>query len=324
MKKIAILRGGPSSEYEVSLETGKAVIEALSNIGKYKIVDVTIDKKGNWFVNGFESKPINTLRGIDSVFNAMHGEYGEDGQVQKILENLGVKFTGPTSLAANLSMNKEKAKEIFKSHGLKTPVHKVLSKPESEGGLDLQAHLIFHNLPLPVIIKPANRGSSIGVSVAKDLKSIRETLESVYNYSDKVIVEEYIQGKEATVGVIDNFRNQNLYSLLPVEISFPKQNTIFDYGAKYSDSAEKRCPGKFNMSEAIDLQEIAKLAHQALGLRHYSRTDFIVHPKRGIYILETNSLPGLTRNSLFPMSFEPLGFKYEDFLDHVIDLSDLR
>ncbi len=318
-KKIAVLRGGPSSEHEVSLKSGKNVVKELSD--KYDVVDIVIDKQGVWHIHGLPVDPMKAIKTVDLVFNALHGEYGEDGKVQQLLENLQAKFTGSGSLASALAMNKIRSKEIFQKNGLKTPLHKVLSKPESDGGLEVQALLIFRHFTMPVVLKPVDKGSSIGISVANDFESLKDAMRRLYEMYPQILVEEYIVGKEATVGVIEKFRNQDLYSLLPTEIELPKQKKLFDYETKYSGTATERTPGNFNSTEREALQKIAKIAHEALGLRHYSRSDFVVHPKRGIYILETNSLPGLGENMLLVNSLKHVDLTLGDFLDHIINLS---
>lgn len=318
-KKIAVLRGGPSSEHEVSLKSGKNVLRELAD--KYDVIDIVIDKQGVWHIHGLPVDPVKAIKMADLVFNALHGEYGEDGKVQQLLENLQAKFTGSGSLGSSLAMNKIKAKEIFQKRGLKTPLHKVLSKPESEGGLEVQALLVFRHFTMPVVLKPVDKGSSIGISVANDFEALKEGMKKLYDMYDQILVEEYIVGKEATVGVIEKFRNQDLYSLLPTEIEIPKQKKLFDYETKYSGTATERTPGNFNSNEREALQKIAKIAHEALGLRHYSRSDFVVHPKRGIYILETNSLPGLGENMLMVNSLKHVNLSLADFLDHIIGLS---
>ncbi len=318
-KKIAILRGGPSSEHEVSLKTGKNVLRELSD--KYDVIDIVIDKQNVWHIHGLPVDPLKAIKMADHVFNALHGEYGEDGKVQQLLENLQVKFTGSGSLGSATAMNKVRSKEIFKSRGLQTPIHKVLSKPESDEGLELQALLIFRNFTMPVVLKPVDKGSSIGISVASDFEALKNGMRKLYEMYDQILVEEYIVGKEATVGVIEKFRDQNLYSLLPTEIEVPKQKKLFDYETKYSGNVTERTPGNFSTSEREALQKIAKIAHEALGLRHYSRSDFVVHPKRGIYLLETNSLPGLGENMLMVNSLKHVNLSLTDFLDHIIGLS---
>jgi len=316
-KSIVILRGGPSSEHEVSLKTGRSVIDTLKD--HHDILDVIIDKKGRWYVSGLERQPHEVIKGKDVVFNAMHGEYGEDGQVQELLEKLQIPFTGPKKFGAVLSINKPNTKKIYQSLGLKTPHSKVIDKIETD--TDNIALDLFRNFPMPMIIKPIDKGSSVGLSIVRDFQSLKSTLAKLFETSNKLLVEEFIEGKEGTVGVINDFRNEKEYALLPIEIRTPKNKEVFDYEAKYNGSTEEICPGDFSLEESSIMQEAAKKVHEALNLRHYSRTDFIIHPRRGVFLLETNSLPGLTSESLLPKSLEPIGSSYREFLEHVINLA---
>lgn len=206
--KVAVLRGGPSSEYDVSLKTGKNVLDNLSD--KYIPVDVIIDKKGGWYVDGISVTPQKISESVDVFFNAMHGEYGEDGKVQQILDKLGAKYTGSRALASAIGMNKVQAKEIFTKAGLKTPIFRVVKKDDD---IKVTAKKIFDSFPMPAIIKPRGSGSSMGVSVAKTLKEIAPAIEEALKFSDVVIIEEFISGREATCGVVENMRGQEIYPL---------------------------------------------------------------------------------------------------------------
>ena len=314
--KVAVLRGGPSSEYEVSLKTGKQVIDSLPS--GYIPIDVFIDRSGIWHVDGAPVEPQKILQTSDVVFNALHGEYGEDGKLQRLLDHYGVKYTGSTALASALAMNKVMAKEIFQSAGIKTPVFKVFKNIKDIHGT---AQTIFRTFPMPAIVKPNASGSSVGVSIAKKHTDLAPAIEEALKYSDTVLVEEFIVGKEATCGVIESFKGQKYYSLLPVEICKPAENAFFDFDAKYSGKSKEICPGNFSAKESKQIQEMAIAAHKALGLRHYSRSDFMVHPKRGVYILETNTLPGLTSESLLPKSLKAVGSTLPHFLDHILQLA---
>lgn len=314
--KIAVLRGGPGGEHDVSLKSGKNVIENLPE--KYIPLDIFVAKDKSWSLDGVSISPEKVFKNVDVVFNAMHGEYGEDGKVQQLMDHFGVKYTGSKALASALGMNKVLAKEIFIKSGLKTPIYKVIRKGDELSGID---HVIFKTFPMPTIIKPGGSGSSIGVSLVKTLKEIMPAIEKALRYSDIVIAEEFIKGKEATCGVVEKFRKEPLYALLPVEITQPKEFEFFGYEAKYSGCSTEVCPGSFSEKEKSTIQNMAKEAHRVLGLRHYSRADFIVSPKRGVYILEVNTLPGLTKESLLPKSLEAVGCPLSVFLDHVIMLA---
>lgn len=314
--RIGVLRGGPSNEHDVSLKTGENVLKNLPE--KYIPIDIFIDKNGGWHIQGISHKPHEIFKKVDAIFNALHGEYGEDGKVQKILDVFSVPYTGSKTLPSAIGMNKALAKDVFKLHGIKTPYFVVESKSDN---IDEMAIKLFNSFPMPAVVKPVASGSSFGVSVAYTLKSLALALSKAFKYSDKVLVEEYIKGREATCGVVDRFRGKDIYSLLPIEIIKPEKSDFFDYEAKYCGGSQEICPGNFSQSEKEAVQELAVTAHKALGLRHYSRSDFIISPRRGIYILEVNTLPGLTSESLLPKSLNAVGCSLPDFLDHLITLA---
>lgn len=284
---------------------------------KFNLLDVGIAKTGEWYCCGEKISPRNILERVDVVVNAMHGEYGEDGKVQRILDRFRVPYTGSRTIPSALAMNKALAKNEFRKKKIKTPIDLVLQKED-----EYRVAEIFQTFPMPAIVKPVKAGSSVGIGIAQNAQELAETLERAFEISDKVLVEELIEGREATCGVVDNFRGQAVYALLPIEIRSKSQQGFFDYEAKYGGQSEEICPGNFTAEEKSQLQELAKQAHQALGLRHYSRSDFIIHPRRGIYLLETNSLPGLTAESLLPKSLQAIGCSLSEFLEHLIDLAE--
>jgi len=317
--RVGVLRGGPSSEYEVSLKTGANIIKKLHESEKFQPIDILISKGGKWHIHGVESTPEKILKKVDVIFNGLHGEYGEDGKVQHILEAFGVPFTGSKQFPSALAMNKPLTKKFLIKEGIKTPVFKVLKKGAFS---EKSAHDIFRFMPhAMVVIKPAALGSSVGVSIAKTFLELEESLEKAFEFSDTVIVEEFIEGREATCGVIDNFRGSEVYPLLPVEIAPAPEYDFFDYDAKYSGKSVEICPGRFSREDSAEIQRMAVLAHQILGLRHYSRSDFIVSPRRGVFFLESNSQPGMTSESLFPKSLEAVGCSQYDFFDHLLTLA---
>lgn len=316
--KVAVLRGGPSSEYDVSLKTGAGVLKNLPE--HYEALDILIDKKGVWHVHGMIFDPKHLDKKVDVVFNAMHGEYGEDGTVQRLLEQLGIPFTGSGSLASAIGMNKVLAKKAFIGQGIKTPVYKVVTKEDFN---DESALEIYRTFPQPCVIKPVRGGSSVATSLAKNPTEIHDALSKVFAVSDQALIEECIKGKEATCGVLEDFRDKDIYPLLPIEIIPKSHQTFFDFEAKYSgeNGALEICPGNFTKEESETIQKLAALAHKSINAKHYSRTDFIIHPKRGIYILEINTLPGLTPTSLMPKAMEAIGSGYGALLDHLIQLA---
>jgi D-alanine-D-alanine ligase len=310
--RIAILRGGPSDEHEVSLNSGSHIIDILTS--NHTVVDIVIDKNVGWYFQGSPVLPAHILKSVDVVINALHGTYGEDGKVQQILDHIGVPYTGSRALASALGMHKWRAKEIFKLAGIKTPHAKKVS---NDIDVSEQALQIFKTFSLPVIIKPISSGSSVGVSVARDLQSLEQALVSVFSYCDTALVEEYIKGKEATCVVAENFRGEKYYAFPPIEI-MKHTDVAFDNEMKYSGKIEERCPGNFTENEKKIIMQSAIIAHTAIGARHYSRSDFIVHPTRGIYILEINTLPGLTETSLLPKALNAVGSNMKDFLNFLI------
>jgi len=163
-------------------------------------------------------------------------------------------------------------------------------------------------------------GSSVGVSIAKSHRELLQGIGNAFEYSSKVLIEEYIRGREATCGVVDNFRGEKIYSLFPVEIIHPKDNPFFDYDAKYSGKTQEICPGNFSQRDKNEIQRIAKEVHSIMGLRDYSRSDFIVSPY-GIYFLEVNTLPGMSKESLLPKSLNAGGISTPSFLDHIVGLA---
>ncbi|MEN9622160.1 MAG: hypothetical protein RLZZ67_594 [Candidatus Parcubacteria bacterium] len=317
--RVAVLRGGPSSEYDVSLKTGETVLKHLP-ASKYEPIDVFISKDGIWHVNGMEKSPAEALKHADVAFVALHGQFGEDGKVQRILEHMGVPFTGSQSFPSAVAMNKHLTKGGLKQikDKVKMAAHKVFSREEI---LAKGPHELFREIPHPSIVKPLSAGSSVGVTVVKDYFALGEALAKALEHSDSVIVEEFIEGREATCGILESFRSEKHYALLPVEIVPHKASTFFDYDAKYGGGSLEICPGNFDEATKKAIQDAAQAVHAELGLRHYSRSDFIVHPKRGVYFLEVNTLPGLTTESLLPKSINAVGSSLSEFLDHVITLA---
>ena len=206
---------------------------------------------------------------------------------------------------------------MLRAGGVKTPHFTVLVKGETD---EKKFHEVFRKMPLPLVVKPRSLGSSVGVSIVRSFSELISAVEKVFEKSDATLIEEYIQGKEATCGVIDGFRGSEFYTLPPIEIIPPADRKFFDYEAKYGGASSEICPGNFSGGEKEELSRLASYVHRTLGLRHYSRSDFIVHPRRGIYFLEVNTLPGLTSESLVPKALLAVGASGEQFLDHILSL----
>ena len=315
---VGVLRGGPSSEYEISLLSGAHVLEKLDP-EKYDARDIFISRGGDWHVHGVVVPPEKALRGVDVAFNVLHGDYGENGMLQRRLGSFGVPYTGADPFASALSFNKHQTREILSKQGVRVPHGIVVEKTYDPEPLALN---LFRTFPHPAVVKPVSGGSSVGITVARTYHELLAGLERAFEFGDKALVEEFIAGKEATVGVIDGFRGEKLYALFPIEIIPHKKHSFFSYDAKYSNETVERCPGNFTKKEKDQLTKVARVAHQGLGLGHYSRSDFIVSP-RGIYFLEVNSAAacGMTKESLFPKAIEAVGSKIPEFLDHVVQLA---
>jgi D-alanine-D-alanine ligase len=314
--RVAVLRGGPSSEYDISLMTGNNVIRQMPE--KYIPIDVFISKDGVWHVGGLERSPGRALDYVDVVWNGLHGKYGEDGKVQALLENLNKPYTGSRALASAMGMHKGYAKAVFSMNSLQTPHHIVIGPKENTKGSIIE---IFQSFPQPSVVKPMNGGSSLATTLAKDFSTFEKAIQNAFRYSGEVLIEEYIDGKEATCGVVDAGDGKTAFALLPAEIIPSSSKPFFDYDAKYNSKDNKLCPGSFADSVRRELQELSLKVHKALGLRHYSRADFIVSKNRGIYLLEVNSLPGLTENSPFPIELGASGISMSDFIDRTITLA---
>jgi D-alanine-D-alanine ligase len=232
------------------------------------------------------------------------------------LEGLAVPFPGSGSLASAMSMNKHATKSFLKDSDIKMPHHELIKK---ENFNNSSVSETFRSVPMPAVVKPADNGSSFGISIVRTPNELAKGLEKAFSFSDLVIVEEYLPGREATCGVIDGFRGEEFYTLPPIEIIH--DSNFFDYDAKYSGKTKEIVPSNFSQSVKDKIREYSKKVHQVLNLKHYSRSDFIVHPKRGVYFLEVNTLPGLTSESLFPKSLNAVGATTAQFLDHIILIS---
>ncbi len=314
--RVGVLRGGPSSEHDVSLKTGENILECLPK-EKYEGVDVVLSKEGNLSVNGSFLKFHQLNYAVDVIFNALHGYFGEDGKIQHLLESARLPYNGSGALASSVGMNKILSRGFFAKAGFKIPRAEVIRKDES---LEQGALRVFRAINPSWVVKPASCGSSIGVSIADNFDDLVLAIENSFKFDSSVIVEECIKGREATCGIIENFRGEEHYALPVIEIIPHEKSRFFDYGSKYDGSTQEICPADFDLITKKDIEELARKAHQILGCRDYSRTDMVVSP-RGIYLLEINTLPGFTSESLFPKSARAVGLEFSDLLDHIITLT---
>lgn len=313
---VAVLRGGPSREHEVSLKSGHTILSNLPT-DRFTTRDIYIDKQGLWHERGMPTTPDRVLRGVDVVLLGLHGEYGEDGEVQKLLERFGVPYAGADSFGSYIAMHKVLSKERAREAGLLTPKYRYVEEGSDIAAIARDVNRTFLQ---PVIVKPVKWGSSVGVSIVHGYAPLEAAVRALMEEgAEGVLIEEVIKGTEATAGVVEGLRGEALYGLPPVEI-LPPEKDFFSYDAKYSGASREIVPGRFQRSVTDELIRQARVMHGALGLRHYSRSDFIVSPK-GIYYLETNTLPGLTQESLLPKSLVSVGITLPDFFTHLTDLA---
>lgn len=313
--RVGVLRGGPSNEYEVSLQTGGAVLEHLPS-DVYEAKEIFVDRSGTWHMRGLPMEPARALSQVDVVFNALHGEYGEDGTVQRVFETHGTPYTGSDALSSAVSMNKVLAKERAQGVNVRFAHHRILLREEMSERAMVD---LFRSFPMPAILKPIDGGSSVGLCLVCSFQELVRALEDIFAENERVLIEQYVQGKEATVGVIDGFRGEEHYALPAIEI-VPTKNVLFDYAEKYDGHAQEICPARFRPDTNKELERLARDIHKALGLRHYSRSDFIV-THHGIYFLEVNTLPGLTPASLLPKAVAAVGSTLPEFLSHLVGLA---
>jgi D-alanine-D-alanine ligase len=318
MKRIAVLRGGPSSEYEVSLRSGAAVLNALRDLN-YTTKDIVITKGGEWLESGIARAPEKALETADVVFIALHGTYGEDGQVQRIIQRLGLPFTGSNALSSAIAYNKELTKETLREYGIRMAKHRRVTQSALDN-LHLEIEAILLELGSELFVKPIGGGSSVGARYIPHAEALHDSLRELLPLYDNLMVEEYVRGREATVGVLREFRNEDLYVLPVIEIIPPDGSPFFSYEVKYNGVTEEICPGRFSYHEKAKLSEAAARIHKALHCDHYSRCDFIVRDGEP-YFLEINTLPGLTSESLFPKAAAAVGLEFSELVKHLVETS---
>ncbi|HDD43525.1 MAG TPA: D-alanine--D-alanine ligase [Candidatus Desulfofervidus auxilii] len=306
MKKltIALLCGGKSNEREISLKSCTQVKNALPK-EKYEVIiyDPATDIP----------KLVQDASKIDVALIMLHGRYGEDGTIQGLLDLLGIPYQCSGVLASALAMNKIMAKRIFRSVGLKVPRDIVISHYEK---YDL--NYIIDMLGLPLIVKPSDGGSSIALSLVENKEELNSAIEIAFKESETILIEEYVKGREITGGVLGN---RELLALPIVEIIPQGKHTFFDYEAKYVPGVTKEiCPALLPPHLTEKAKKCAITAHKALGCKGYSRTDMILKDE-DIYVLEINTIPGMTETSLFPLAAKKLGISFTQLLEKLINLA---
>ena len=301
---VAVLLGGTSPEREVSLGSGRSVIQALSPQDyRVMIFDPAVDIP----------KLVAAAPRIDVALVMLHGGTGEDGTIQGMLDLLGIPYQCSGVLGCALAMDKPKTKLVYQAAGLPVAKDVVLTRSTKK-----PVATLLETLAPPVVIKPAGTGSSVGISIVHYKKHLAEALKVAFRLDDEVLVEQFLSGREMTVGVVGK---RKLEALPVIEIRPGKDYAFFDYAAKYQPGAtEEICPAPIHPNTARMLQRLAIRAHQALGLKGYSRTDFIL-TDRGPFLLETNTVPGMTPTSLLPKSVKAAGMDFPMFIRRLINLA---
>lgn len=313
---VGVLRGGPSREHDTSLKTGATMLAHLLP-ERYTTRDIYVDRRGQWHDRGRVTTPERALRQIDVALIGMHGTYGEDGEIQRVLGRFGVPYAGSDSFGSYLAMHKLMAKMRAREAGLATPDFRYVGRAEDSEAI---VHEVIRAFPQPVVVKSVDWGSSIGVSVVGGYAHVLSAIQGLFTAGAQgVLVEEYLRGKEATVSVVERMRGEVLYTFPPIEI-ISTNEAHFSHEAKMTGGGRRNCPGSFSRVASEDLQLAARAMHRALGLRHYSQSDFIVTPK-GVYYLETDALPALTRDSLLSQSLSSVGIAHPEFFSHLVSLA---
>lgn len=262
--KVGILRGGASSEYDLSMQMGARIIDILKKEPwnhEYRPIDILIDRMGKWHIGGFEVLPEQALRQVDVVFSSLHGAYGGDGRIQHILETFNVPFTGTGAFGTIMARDKKITREALKKAGIKTPYAKDL---HLEHGDDIApiAKNLFTSFPMPVVVKPRNSNASIGVSIATNFDELTKAIDHARLFSPDIVVEEYISGKEIVSGFIDDFRDQEHYDMMPVEV-IPKTESslktrMFNFADKISGNFDHRVPAVLTDKEKETIADIIR------------------------------------------------------------------
>ena len=325
--KIAVLMGGTSAERDVSLSTGRQILNALDP-EKYTVYALDT-ASGQKFLPSGVTQPLGLLRASDGateitslpqlplasasdkpdvVFIALHGKGGEDGTVQGMLEVLGLRYTGSGVLASALAMDKAMSKSVLSAAGVRMP-----------GGMTLRrgSRMQPGAMPLPLIVKPNAQGSTIGMTVVHRESDLEAATALAFQYDDTVLIEQFITGTEITVPILGNDRLE----ILPI-VEIVPNGGFYDYKAKYTaGETDEIVPARIAETVAAEARRIAKVCHQTLGCRGMSRTDMIVTGSGEIYTLEINTIPGMTPTSLLPRSAEAANYSFSQLLDKLIALA---
>ena len=290
-KKIAVLMGGPGEEKDVSLKSGQAIIKALNHNG-YDVTSIILDTK--------LEKLVKDLLSVDLVFLGLHGNIGENGTIQGFLDALGIIYTGSGPLSSAICMDKNISKIIAKNNGIMTPKWKLCDTVIDDAKMNY-----------PVIVKPNGQGSTVGLQIAHNESELKPALEYAFNYDNSVLVEEYIQGRELTVMLIDG-KAQPVCEIIP-------SHEFYDYECKYTAGMSKYiCPAEIDDNISNYVKKISENLFDLLKCENYSRADFRMDDQNKFWFLEMNTLPGMTDTSLAPMSALAAGISFNELIDKIV------
>jgi D-alanine-D-alanine ligase len=302
-KKIAVLMGGRSGEREVSLRSGRKVLNSLKAQG-YKVIPLDPDKK---LIDNLKKNK------IDVAYIMLHGKYGEDGTIQGLLEHFGIPYTGSKILASALAMNKVAAKRIFQATGIPTPQYMTIDPDKS---IKDQCEKIKRIFPFPLVVKPVSEGSSLGVSIVKDESKLEKILSDTVKKFRDVFIEEFIKGKEVTVGVLG--KGEDVFALPILELR-PKAD-FYDFKSKYTaGGTEFILPARLPKDLYKQVQETAVRAHKALGCYGVSRVDIIVGGRHTPFVHEVNTIPGMTDASDLPAEAKCAGISFDELVLKILE-----
>jgi D-alanine-D-alanine ligase len=318
---VGVLRGGTSSEYDLSLKTGAAMLAALPE-DRYDTRDIFIDKHGIWHMRGMPVPSARALQQVDVVLNALHGGMGEDGTVQRFLDTTGVPYAGSGAWGAASSMNKVRAHDLLEEAGIRMPGFAAFSLDDNLDTAEM-ARSAFASFGPPYVVKPASEGASNGIRIVDGVLDLPDAIGDVLDAYGAALVEQYIKGEHVSTGVIEDFRNEELYALPPSYQKIPDGSRFIENRHHHDALLEHEVPSHFTHEEKAQIMELARRAHQALGLDHFSRADMIKTP-RATYVLEVNSVPGLYQGASFPPMLESVGSSVSEFLEHAIRLARER
>ena len=298
-KKVAVLMGGPGSERDVSLATGRGVSKALRSLG-IEVVDVDV-----------RDENFQVPRDSDLAFNCIHGTFGEDGRIQKILEDRGVSYTGDGVEGSRIAFDKILSKEKFHAHKVVTPEWEVIDAGQRP------------KMSVPLVVKPARQGSTVGIVIVKNENELDSALKEAAKFDRKLLIEKFVCGRELTIGILGD-------QALPILEIIPKGG-FYDFNTKYpflnpqaGASAEHVCPAKIDPAKTKKIQALALQAFRALGLVVYGRVDVLLSGAGDPFVLEVNTIPGMTETSLLPEAAAAAGINYIDLCLRIIELSRAR